>query len=256
MESWRGDYWNNPDLAGEPVLIRNEAEIDFDWGEAGPAAVNSTLPPDNFSARWTRTLNFAEGYYRFTVDADDGARLFIDENLLINDWQSDNPNPVSNELFLANGQHKLRLDYFERAGPAHMRLQWEALGAAASGLASWRGSYFRGTDLTGEAALVRADPAIDFRWTESAPITMTEGLAVRWERTVDFAAGRYRFTAEATGGLRFWIDNKLVIDRWQEELATQQALEIYLTPRTYQLRVDYFHSGAAPAIRFEWVRTE
>ena len=54
ITQWRGEYFAGADLAGTPVLVRNDPAIGFDWGAAAPAA---GLPADNFSARWTRNLD-------------------------------------------------------------------------------------------------------------------------------------------------------------------------------------------------------
>ena len=56
--SWRARYWNNKDLAGNPVVERDEGEINYNWGGGSPdGAVNS----DKFSARWTRYLYLEAG---------------------------------------------------------------------------------------------------------------------------------------------------------------------------------------------------
>src|SRR5690606_9365794 len=66
--SWRAQYYNNKNLSGTPVVERNEPEINWDWGYHGPVVgVNE----DNFSARWTRSVNFTAGTYRFSATVDD-----------------------------------------------------------------------------------------------------------------------------------------------------------------------------------------
>ncbi len=73
---YAAEYFANRDLAGTPALTRTDDAIDFDWG-SGPAS--DSLPANNFSARWTKTINLADpSAYKFTVSSDDGVRLFID----------------------------------------------------------------------------------------------------------------------------------------------------------------------------------
>jgi hypothetical protein len=67
--TWRGEYFANRDLAGAPVLVRDDADVNFDWRAAAPAP---QLAADNFSARWTRSLNFTAGAYRFYARATTG----------------------------------------------------------------------------------------------------------------------------------------------------------------------------------------
>jgi hypothetical protein len=251
---WQGSYWNNPDLAGLPVLIRNDQAIDFDWGVGSPATIGVQLPADNFSARWLRTLDFAPGRYRFFLEVDDGARLFIDEQLVLNAWQSGARRQVSMEHELAGGPHRLRVDYFERTGPARVRLWWEPV-AEASG---WQGSYFANAELEGTPMLVRTDRVIDFTWDDARltdQITTTT-FGVRWEQSVSFGAGRYRFELTVADGARVWINDNLVIEEWRVGPTRTYTTEIYLTARTYDLRVDYFNTGPDARIRLVWARVD
>lgn len=59
------------DLSGSPALVRQDGDIDFDWGNGAPGP---GVPADNFSVRWTNTLRLDKGNYRFTVETDDGMR--------------------------------------------------------------------------------------------------------------------------------------------------------------------------------------
>ena len=73
ISEWRGEYFDNRNLEGEPALIRNDKEIDFNWKDGAPS---SSLPANNFSARWTRSLHFEAAIYRFAIRIDDGVRLW------------------------------------------------------------------------------------------------------------------------------------------------------------------------------------
>jgi len=89
-ETWRGEYYNNKSLTGNPVFVRNEKAVDFDWRNGSPDAA---LPADNFSARWTRNLGFEAGTYRFYVSTDDQYfGQFLDKN-----------GPISAELLVGGG---------------------------------------------------------------------------------------------------------------------------------------------------------
>ncbi|MEZ4618050.1 MAG: PA14 domain-containing protein [Caldilineaceae bacterium] len=52
---WQASYWNNRSLAGAPTLQRTDDQLNFNWGLGAP---DPSLPVDNFSARWTRTLTW------------------------------------------------------------------------------------------------------------------------------------------------------------------------------------------------------
>src|SRR5262249_6067610 len=78
-DRWRGEYYTNATLTGSPAMVRDDGDgflnLNFGGGSPGlPCGVNA----DSFSARWTRTVNFAQDIYRFSVTGDDGVRLYVD----------------------------------------------------------------------------------------------------------------------------------------------------------------------------------
>src|SRR5262249_48960973 len=83
-DSWKGEYFANQSLSGAPVMVRADQTIDFDWGAGGPAP---NLPTNSFSVRWTRDIVVASaGSYRFATTTDDGVRLYIDGQVMIDQW--------------------------------------------------------------------------------------------------------------------------------------------------------------------------
>lgn len=119
ISGWRGEYFDNPQLAGNPVLVRDDPEINFAWGVGSPA---SEVPADNFSARWTIERNLAEGKYRLSVWADNGVRMWVDNRQMINGWAPGPPRYFSADIQLDGGAHNLRVEYFHTTGEASIRL--------------------------------------------------------------------------------------------------------------------------------------
>jgi PKD repeat protein len=125
ITAWRGEYYNNIDLAGAPVVVRNDAGINFNWGTGSPAP---NLPADNFSIRWTRTVNFSDsGWYQFHAIVDDGVRLFVDNAPVIDDWQDGSPHEVIGNQWLPAGDHNLRVEYYEHTGGALIQVWMEQI---------------------------------------------------------------------------------------------------------------------------------
>jgi len=124
ISDWLGEYFANPDVAGAPALFRNDVKIDFNWGGESP---DPSIPPDRFSARWTRRLDFAAGYYRFTILVDDGVRFWIDGVPVLDEWHDSTLSEYAVERYLSQGQHPLRLEYFEGYGGALVRLSWKQI---------------------------------------------------------------------------------------------------------------------------------
>lgn len=126
---WKGEYWANPTLTGQPVLVRNDQTIDFNWGTGSPAPV---IPNDNFSARWTRTVTMETAVYRFRILVDDGARLWLDNQLILDDWRDGAAREVTVEYLVTAGNRTVRLEYYERTGDARIRLTWEKVPPTAT----------------------------------------------------------------------------------------------------------------------------
>jgi hypothetical protein len=124
FSAWRGEYFTNRNLEGQPFMLRDDGAIDFAWGTGSPQA---GIPADDFSVRWGRRVSFDEGRYRFTVVADDGARLYVDGDLIINQWREGSERTFKAEKDLSDGKHDIRLDYFDRSFDARIKLTWERI---------------------------------------------------------------------------------------------------------------------------------
>ncbi len=132
---WKGEYFANRNLSGAPAMVRDEGanSLNFDWGIGGPSSACG-LGVDNFSARWTRTINFAAGTYRFTAAGDDGIRLYVDGVLKINQWRDQAETAYSVDVSLSAGNHELRLEFYDNGGNAVARLSFAALSSATQQL--------------------------------------------------------------------------------------------------------------------------
>jgi len=121
---WKGEYWDNRTFQGSPALVRNDAAIDFSWGQ-GAAAPG--LPADNFSVRWSRTVTFQPGIYRLYAWADDSVRVYVDGATVIDEWHGATDEVYSTERPLS-GNCALVVEYAEHSRDARMRFWWTRLG--------------------------------------------------------------------------------------------------------------------------------
>jgi RNase P/RNase MRP subunit p29 len=242
---WKGEYFANPNLQGKPVVVRNDGKIDFNWGVGAPAA---GLPGDNFSVRWTRQIRFSAGRYRFTVEVDDGARLWVDGTLIIDQWH-DAIGRYSGDISLVEGTHTVRLEMYERTGGAMARMWW----ARQEGFPEWKGEYFANPNLQGKPVVVRNDAMIDFNWGAGAPATglPADNFAVRWTRQLHFSAGRYHFTVEVDDGARLWVDGTLVIDQWHDGIGSYSG-DISLAEGTHTVRLQMYERTGGAMARLWW----
>jgi beta-glucosidase len=113
----KAEYFSNQDLKGPPALARTDRHVHFDWGEGSFAADE---PIDHFSVRWTGYFVPKEsGDYQFFTSADDGVRLFIDDQIGIDDWTPHSQTMDTVARHLEGGKpYKIRLEYFEDVGSA------------------------------------------------------------------------------------------------------------------------------------------
>ncbi len=121
---WSVQYFNNRDLSGAPVLTTTASDIQYNWGWGAPAAGVSA---DNFSARWTRTTYMAGGTYRVTARMDDGVRVYIDDALVIDGWTVQAVITYMRDVYLAAGNHTIRVEYFEAEGVAEIGVSIQGL---------------------------------------------------------------------------------------------------------------------------------
>lgn len=118
-----GQYYNNTDLEGQPVLTRRDPGIDFNWHGGSPAEL---LSRDHFSVRWTGKLKApATGLYTFKLSADDGVRLWVDGKLVIDSWENrSGVNRTASARLQAGDPHDFKVEYYENEGDASIALRW------------------------------------------------------------------------------------------------------------------------------------
>jgi len=137
----RGEYFRDQSLAGEPALVRVDPQVVFRWdrgsptddlvarGEAGP---DQAVPNDGFGVRWSgQLLPPVSGDYRIEVAANDGFRLSLDGETLLDRWEdADRLRADSVRVELEGGRaYDLVLEYYENDRDAGVRLAWDLPGA-------------------------------------------------------------------------------------------------------------------------------
>lgn len=129
--SWSAAYWNNTNLSGAASLTRNESAINYDWGTGSPAP--GTIAADYFSARWTRSIYFESGTYRFTTQSDDGIRVNVGANRIIDNWTTHAVQTNTAEVYLSAGNYTVVVEYFENTHVAVAKFWWEKIGGGTGG---------------------------------------------------------------------------------------------------------------------------
>jgi glucose/arabinose dehydrogenase len=118
------EYYDELDFSGRKIT-RTDLTVNFDWvaGAPGPG-----IGADNFSVRWTGFVEpeFSE-LYTFATVVDDGVRLWIDDQLLINEWVDQAATRHTGTMALSAGkQHRIKMEFYERGGLAVAKLFWSS----------------------------------------------------------------------------------------------------------------------------------
>jgi PA14 domain-containing protein/K319-like protein len=122
-----GQYYNDPGTGTRfttLALTRTDATVNFDWKSAAPAP---GVQPDNFSVRWTGQVQApATGDFTFSTVSDDGVRLWVNGQLVIDNWtpHADTTNTSPPLALIADAKYDIRMELFEAAGWATAKLLW------------------------------------------------------------------------------------------------------------------------------------
>jgi uncharacterized protein YgiM (DUF1202 family) len=271
---WNASYFNNATLSGSAVLTRIDDQINFNWAASSPDT--SKVPVDNFSARWTKTVNFpTPGKWTFRVGADDGVRLWIDVTQLVNEWHGNAEGYRTYEVSidaLTAGNHDLKVEYYEASGNAGIKVEWWYGGSSTGtgstagtvyGAATWNASYFNNKDLFGSAVLTRTDGDVNFDWGAGSPDSSkvpVDNFSARWTTTFNFPApGRWRFTVGADDGIRMWIDVTQIVNEWHgnAEGFKSYDVDVYaLTAGNHDLKVEYFDATGNAKVSVRWQQVD
>ncbi len=257
-----GAFPSPPIPVGTPTGVSVDGPINFDWGTGGPQDTGvPNVGPDRFVIQWEGLLRVAEsGVYRFQTVSDDGVRLTIGGQEVIEFWDEQSATShVSGYYSLEAGNtYAVRLEYYENGGDAVIRLNWQRQGdtdftlipigntpALGNGLyycadppppicpdggkliSGLRGAYFElgsssvpPSPLVGTPSAQRVDSTVDFDWGTGGPNIGGVG-------TDHFAAQWDGFLrVEQSGDYRFWVHSDDGVALWLDEQRVQFEQEV------------------------------
>lgn len=121
----QAEYFNNIQLSGAPALVRTDAVLDFNWRQGTPDAA---IGIDFFSVRWSGKIKplYSENYNIYTT-SDDGIRVWVDGNLIIDSWVKQSGTERVGSISLQAGKlYDIKVEYYENQGDAKAKLMWES----------------------------------------------------------------------------------------------------------------------------------
>lgn len=250
FSDWRGEYFSNKNLDGEPAFLKNDKTLDKTWGLRSPN--EDYLPRDNFSIRWTRELEFAQKTYRFYLDITDGGKLYIDDVLVLNEWMDSERRLVTVDVALKKGTHEIKFEYYNAYGGAVAQLWYEPV--TLSEFEGWKAMYWMNKTLNSDLVLIREEGEINFDWGDDGPVSggRADKFSAQWKRTVDFEAGLYTFNVSSDDGIRVYVDGALVIDEWHDGAGHDvHSIELELSG-LHEITVQYYENAGKAKVDFEY----
>lgn len=266
-DGFTGEYFTNTTLAGVPALTREDAEIDFNWSAGSPHA---SIPVDNFSARWTKNHSFSAGNYRFSLTGDDGIRLKVDGQTVIDQWKDQGPTTYTADLVLTAGVHQIVVEYYEKGGGATAQLNWQVLGnstptptptpipenppSSELPVTGFNAEYFNNVSLTGSPIFTQLEDSINFNWILGSPheSVNVDNFSARWSSNPVFENGTYRFTMTGDDGVRLFVDGQIVINRWVDQGPTTYTVDLPLTAGNHSVVMEYYEKTLGAVARLSW----
>ncbi len=119
-----GNYYDNTDFTN-PKVSRLDPTVNFDWGNDSP---DQWMGADTFSIRWAGQVQplYSETYTFYTT-TDDGVRLWVNNQLLIDKWIDQGPTEWSSTITLtAEVKYDIKMEYYENGGGAVAKLSWSS----------------------------------------------------------------------------------------------------------------------------------
>lgn len=118
---WRAEYFSNIDLKGKPFGVYFEKMPSHQWGHTAP---KPGMPADFYSVRWRSIMILnKEEEIIFNVLTDDGARLYVDNKLILDKWFPQAPTTHTVTRTLPAGEHEVTLEYFEKRHGAEVDIK-------------------------------------------------------------------------------------------------------------------------------------
>ncbi len=256
VNTFKAEFFANSLLEGEPVLVREDSSINYAWGLQSPLYPEFTWLRDFFSARWTGNFVFTEGYYTFTTVTDDGVRLWVDGDVIVDKWQLQPASAYTTLVHLTDGLHRIKMEYYEYADVATAKLGWRKAETTLPN--QFEAQYYNNAHLLGDPVLERIDPNINFDWQYTSPVAPQDSMhenefSARWSGVSTFErSAEYSFKAICDDGCRVWIDNDLLINEWRAQKSTTFEAIKNISAGEHRIVMEYQEYSGIAVAKLSW----
>jgi lysozyme len=282
---WRVAYFNSRDLSGVAVFdqpLGYDSKFSRTWGAGSPGG-NLV---DNFTARFTTQRNLSAGLYKFQVNADDGVRVRVGDQLLLDYWKS----PITKHtrfFYLPGGETPISVEYREDGGDAYIDFNIVPVSQIdenpdsskdwVTNIYTWNGQGKPPIDFyTDSNKIGRINLGSNQRgdgWKGVSFDVRTDALRGEIDRLpddtfafvsytqADFTGERYKFTVKADDGFRLFAKN-INNNQWFYITPENEWKEAYgykeirytLPQGRYDLHYAFFEIGGDANFDLSWSR--
>lgn len=270
-----------------PVLTRLEGAPDYFWYYGTPNG-NTYISADNYSASWEGYLApSTTGNYTFQLDADDKARVLLDLNdgnglqqILENGWDTTATGTFKQSTSFSltipaapANRYRMRVEFVETTGAAKCRFQWKLNSGSYANIpsgnvytnntgstAGWTANFYANTTLTGSPVRTQTDSAItngnngDWGAGTFDPAVFQDNFTARWTGQVQPQYSEtYYFVARVDDGVKLWVNNQLIVNRWPGGGVTDSQGAITLQAGVlYDIALEYYEATGSAEAHLSW----
>jgi hypothetical protein len=267
----------------KPTISRVDKDINVD---AGDGSWPGTSLADHFFIRWTGKIRLAkDGKYTFFLNSDDGSRMYIDGNQVVDNGGLHSAEEKSGEADLKSGDHDLKIEFFENEGEAVCQFSWQAPGkekeivpagvlfnGGAPTAVSTGGAHEAGlkaeiygfddgledfpaisADKKPTVSRVDKDINVDAGEGEWPGTSLSDHFFIRWTGKIHAAKdGKYTFFLNSDDGSRLYIDGKQIVDNGGLHGAEEKSGEADLKTGDHDLKIEFFENEGDAVCQFSW----
>lgn len=251
---WCVEFFADRDQIGDPVWREVVQKLDYNFGRGEP---RPNVLPDNFKmvAIGNFTMDRLDSYV-YDMIVDGGARLWIDNQLVIDEWQMWKRRTRRVRVPLLPATHLLRVEYYDNKGAALLRLRSSISHDVHH---NWLGRYYNNNNLEGLPAMIREDVNLNFVWplNPGQPVN-NDDFSAQWVRILDVPAAGFDCTLLADDRARVYVDGDLVdeLNSWDAPNmgpqtvklnAGRRFVEVHYAEFAGEARINFTCEPIAPA---------
>lgn len=272
----QGDYFANTTLSGSASFSEVDQTVAFNWGATTP---DPSLTAGAFSVRWTGKVQpYASETYTFETETEDGVRLWVNNQLLIDKWTNQNDVKNSGTIALTSGaKYDIKLEYYVNSANALAYLRWSSpttsygvipetqlypppQAPTTNGLT---GTYYNNRTWTAPASFTEVDSTVNFDWGTGGPsgLGASDNFSIIWTGYVKAAyTETYTFQTSTDDGAFLSVNGVTLINNLVDQGANgvcsadaAHSGSIALTAgQKYPIVFKYYENAGGASAKLYW----